>query len=82
METIPLLEKVKSVILDPIIGLLWFLALAYFFYGLFEFIRHADDSGARETGRQHLIWGVIGLFIMTGVFGLIRLVCYSVGATC
>jgi len=50
------------------------LALLYFFWGLANYILHADDPEKKEEGRNIMIWGVIALFIMVSVWGIIRLV--------
>ncbi len=49
------------------------LALAYFLWGLVAFIRNAANAEARATGQRHMLWGIIGMVIMVGVFGIISL---------
>jgi len=67
-------------IVNPIIYFLFALALLYFLYGVFIFIMSADDETARATGKKHMFWGVIGLFIMVSVYGILDLVIGTVGA--
>lgn len=50
------------------------IALAVFIWGLITFIRFADNETEREKGRNRMLWGVIGLFIMLSVWGLVSLV--------
>ena len=68
-----LLSKINTQILNPIIGLLIAIAVVFFLYGVLEFIMGADNAEKRETGKQHMIWGIIGLFIMVAVFGIMNL---------
>jgi uncharacterized membrane protein YidH (DUF202 family) len=68
-----LLSKINTQILNPIIGLLIAIALVVFLYGVVEFIAGADNQEKRETGKKHMIWGIVGLFIMVAVFGLMNL---------
>lgn len=74
-----LLFKVNEVILNPLITLAFAVALVYFLYGVFQFIKDADDSDAREQGKQHILWGLVGMFIMISVFGIIRIVLNTFG---
>jgi hypothetical protein len=46
---------------------------------MFEYIRGADSDDAREKGQRHMLWSVIGLFIMIGVFFIMRVILGSVG---
>ena len=40
--------------------------------GILQFIYHAEDEEARKTGRKMIIWGIIGIFIMLSIWGLVR----------
>jgi hypothetical protein len=67
-------------IVNPIIYFLFAVALLYFLFGVLVFIKNADDESARETGKKHIFWGIIGLFIMVSVYGIISIVVGTVGA--
>lgn len=71
---LPVLDKIKENILNPFIVFLLALALVYFLYGVFKFIRGFDNSTTREEGKKHMIWGVVGLAIMVSVYGLLNVV--------
>jgi hypothetical protein len=45
------------------------LALLAFFWGVAQFIWGGEDK--REEGKKHMIWGVVGLFVMVSVWGLV-----------
>lgn len=47
------------------------LALLGFFWGLAVFIFNAGDEAARKKGKSIMIYGVLALFIMLSVFGII-----------
>jgi hypothetical protein len=74
-----LISNFKTVIINPIISLLFVLAFAYFLWGLVEFIWKAGSETEREKGKSHMIWGVTGLFIMLGVMGIINLLLDTFG---
>jgi succinate dehydrogenase/fumarate reductase cytochrome b subunit len=73
--------KVNEIIVNPLIILLFAAALVYFLYGVFQFIQNADNAEKRETGQQHMMWGLIGMLIMFGVFGLIHIIEGTLGLT-
>jgi hypothetical protein len=50
------------------------LALLYFFWGIAMFILHADNEEARNTGRMRMIWGIVGLFVIVSIWGILAVV--------
>jgi uncharacterized membrane protein YfcA len=75
-----LVYRVIDTILTPLVSLLVVLAFLYFIWGLVEFIRQAEDEGAREQGRQRMIWGVVGLFAIVSVWRCARIcLCFTCG---
>jgi TRAP-type C4-dicarboxylate transport system permease small subunit len=75
-----LMAKIFALIVNPLIYLLFAIAFLYFVYGVFEYIRDAGEGkkDAVSTGAQHMLWGIIGLFIMVSAFALVRIVTSSV----
>lgn len=67
------LAKVVTQIVNPIILLLAAGAFVLFLWGVFEFIRNAGDGKLREEGRRAIFWGLIGLVIIFGAYGIINL---------
>jgi len=51
-------------VLKPLIAVIVTLALAYFLWGMANFILHADDEQARSKGKQVMVWGIIALFVL------------------
>ncbi len=50
------------------------LAVLYFLYGVSEFIRNQDNEEAQTAGKQHMFWGVVGVFLMMAVFGILGII--------
>ena len=50
------------------------LAILAFIWGAARFILEADDSNARTEGRQAMFWGIIGIFVLFSLWGLVRVV--------
>ncbi len=70
------LVSVANKILDairPISGFLFALALAYFLYGLLQYVTVLDEKKKKEA-RDTIFYGVIGLFVMASIWGLVALV--------
>ncbi len=57
------------------------LALLYFFWGLATYILAAGEEEARAKGRSMMIWGIIALFVIVSVFGLITILQGTFGVT-
>jgi hypothetical protein len=68
-----LLLKINQYVLNPIIGFMFVLALAYFAFGVIEYFLYQNSEAEREKGKQHIIWGLVGLVIMTGFWGIIQI---------
>jgi len=76
-----LVKRVNTVILNPFIVFLFAVALGYFIYGVVEFLMNGGDPDARATGRSHMLWGVVGMFIMMAVFGIMQVIINTLGIT-
>lgn len=67
------LSKVITEIINPIILLLSAGAFVIFIWGVFEFVRNAGDATKRKGGREAIFWGIIGLVIIFGAYGIINI---------
>jgi len=54
-------------------------ALLFFFYGLAKFILASGDEEARKQGKHIMIWGVVALFVMVSVWGLVAFLGNALG---
>jgi uncharacterized membrane protein YfcA len=68
------LLNLNEQIFNPIIILLFVVALVYFLVGVVEFIANQDNEEAKTKGKSHMIWGIVGIAIMMGVFGIMRII--------
>lgn len=69
-----LLNGIIREIINPLILLMFGVAILVFLYGGFELISSGENSEKKDSGKRNLFWGIVGLFIMTGVYGIIQLV--------
>lgn len=67
------LNNVVTQIINPIILLLSAGAFVVFVWGVFEFVLHAGDATKRKEGRQAILWGIVGLVVMFGAYGIINI---------
>ncbi len=73
------ISKVVVQIINPIIMLLGAGAFIVFIWGVFQFIRNAGEDTERTKGKKEIMWGLIGLVIIFGAFGLINLALNTFG---
>ncbi|MEK7194349.1 MAG: hypothetical protein AAB660_01505 [Patescibacteria group bacterium] len=81
MDISNFLNKVNVAIINPLIILVFAIAVLVFFFGIFQFISKAGESTEREKGKQKIIYGLIGMFIMFSAYGLIRIVLGTFGVS-
>lgn len=74
-----LVGNIKTEIIEPIISLLFVLATIVFIWGVIEMIRESDNEEARTKGKQHIIYGLVGLFIMIAAGWMLSMLCNFVG---
>ncbi len=75
------IAKVDTMIINPLIVFLFALALVYFLYGVYEFIANPDNDEKRTAGKSHMIWGIVGIAIMLGVFTIMNILLSTLGVT-
>lgn len=69
-----IIDNIAFFIIKPIVTLLIALAVLYFLYGLLKFIGNQDNPTEQEAGKRHMIWGVIGVFLMMTVGGILAII--------
>ncbi len=50
------------------------LALVMFFWGLAKYIVKAGSEDAHEEGREIMKWGIVALFVLVSIWGIIALI--------
>ncbi|MFA6397810.1 MAG: hypothetical protein WDK96_03120 [Candidatus Paceibacterota bacterium] len=74
-----LMKTINKVIINPVIILVFALALIFFLYGVFEYVLNQTKDDKRSQGRQHMLWGLIGMFIMVSVFLIMGIIMNTFG---
>jgi hypothetical protein len=70
---------INRTILNPLIQFAFIVAFVVFLWGVMEYIRSANNPEGRKIGQDHMLWGVIGLVIMVGVYGIITILTKTFG---
>jgi len=73
-----ILAPIISNVIEPALLFIFGAAFIYFIWGVYKLIRDADSPEGRELGWKHILYSAIGMFIMLGAYGIIRLIASSV----
>ncbi len=76
-----LMQSIDRVVINPVIFFMFALAMAYFIYGVVQYLLNPSSEEVRKTSKSHMLWGIIGIFIMVAVFGIMRLILGTIGET-
>ena len=74
LTIVPFLDNVNSLVLNPLIALLFGLSFLYFAYGIVKFLRLDAADKTRQEARNAILWGFVGMLIMFSVHGIIQYV--------
>lgn len=61
-------------VLNIVITIVFVLAILVFGWGVVKYITSANSPDKEKEARQFLWWGVIGIFVLASVFGLVRFI--------
>ena len=74
------LDQIKA-ILNLVIGLLFVLVTLWFVWGVIKYVSAGGEEAKIKDGKQHMIWGIIGMAVMAGAWGLARLLLETFGVS-
>lgn len=69
-----IIANANRLIINPLILLLFALAVVYFLYGLVSFLANQDNDEKKTEGKSHMLYGIIGMTVMMGVFTILGIV--------
>ena len=82
MDTRTLAANLTQYIINPIIALLFAAGLLVFIWGIVQFLWGLSESGeaeGKEQGKKHMIWGIVGMFIMASAYAILQVIGNTVG---
>ncbi|HEV7448931.1 MAG TPA: hypothetical protein VGP13_00115 [Candidatus Paceibacterota bacterium] len=74
-----LTSRLVDALINPFLALLFAVGLLIFLWGLIQFLWGAEESGAKEDGKRHMLWGIVGMFVMVGAYAIMRVISTTVG---
>ena len=72
-QVIERFQAVINIVIPFIIGL----AVLMIIYGIFGFVTTPADGEARGQAKGYIIWGIIAVFIMVSIWGLVNILVNS-----
>lgn len=83
LDSKTLADNLTRVIVNPLIALFFAAGLVLFVWGIIEFLVSSSgsgDVGKKEDGKRHMLWGILGMFVMAASYTIIKLIDNSVGS--
>lgn len=75
MDVNTLVNNFVRIIVNPAILLLFAIALLLFIWGVIEYLIDLNVRGKNnQKGKQHMLWGLVGMFIMVAAYGIFNLI--------
>lgn len=62
-----------------VVPLLFSLATAGFIWGIIQYFLNPDNEEKRKKGKSYMIWGLIALFVMVSMWGLVGVLTKTFG---
>ncbi len=79
MDVTTLVNNFVRVLVNPAILLLFAVALILFLWGLVQFLISLNVTGKdTNKGKQHMLYGLVGMFIMLAAYGIFNLISRTV----
>ena len=68
-KTSGILLSAQNIVQETLIPIAFTLSLLYFFWGVAKYIKSEGDG--KEEGKKIMIWGIVALFVISSVWGLV-----------
>lgn len=72
MQAEQVLQRVIKEVFSPLYELVAAAAFVYFLYGVVMFIVNMNDPDKKNIGKQHMLYGMLGLFIILSVGAILQ----------
>lgn len=76
-----LVQSINRVLINPLIFMIFALAMVYFIYGLARYLLSPDNEEIRKASKSHMLWGIIGMVIMVSAFGIMNIITNTLGTS-
>ena len=65
---------IAEILANAVVPLLITVALVVFITGVIQYMTGAAEQTQREKGRKFIIWGLIGLFVILAIWGILKII--------
>ena len=71
-----IVSTISTSIVNPILALLFALGVLIFLVGIVEFLLglNRGDNTSQQTGKRHMLWGLVGLFVMVSTVSILHFI--------
>ena len=67
--------------MDTIIKIMFALAVVVFGWGIVQYMSAGGDEEKIKAGKQHILWGIIGMALLFGIWGFATFIAKYFGVT-
>jgi len=67
--------------LNYILVILFILLTLYFVWGIVQYVTSGGDEEKLAKGKQHMLWGIIGMAVAAGAWGIVQIILSYIGVT-
>ena len=68
------LARLKTYIFEPAMMVVFAAGFFLFMWGFVRFFWDLSNGGEGNEGKQHMIWGIVGMFVMVAWLGIVNLI--------
>ena len=67
-------------VINPLLLIVFAAGLLVFVFGVVEFLYGLNtETDARQNGKKHMLWGLVGMFIMAVAYSIVLIIINAVG---
>ena len=77
-DTCAILSRLIAYIVNPLLILLASLAVMVFVWGVVQYLWKLRGGESSSDGKQHMLWGLVGLFIIVSTMALLTIISNTV----
>lgn len=74
-----IVQRLNDLIIRPLILLVFAGGFFLFMWGLVVFLWNSREGEIANEGKQHMLWGIVGMFVMVSVGGILALILGTFG---
>lgn len=74
-----IINFISCSLIGYIVPMLFALAVASFIWGIVQTLLNPTNEEARKKGKAFVMWGIISLFVMVAVWGIVKIMATTFG---